>query len=53
LKLAEITPCAFGSGKVGSPFARMHAANLVSCCALPVTENGAPIFAPLPLWAPE
>lgn len=50
---AEITPCAFGSGKLGSPFARMQAANFVSCCTLPVTEKGAPIFPLPPVAAPE
>jgi hypothetical protein len=44
---AEIWPWAFGSGKLGTPFLRMHDANLVSCWTLPPTIDIAPPLPPV------
>src|SRR5207247_269708 len=38
----EICPCAFGSGKFGTPFLRMQAANLVIACTLPPAITSRP-----------
>ena len=32
-----MTPCAFGSGKFGTPWERMHAANFAPSCVLIAT----------------
>ena len=45
---AEITPWAFGSGKLGSPFARMQAESAVISRTLPTTENATPLLPPPP-----